>query len=166
MTFSKYPKTDYTYSKLSPHRREIKPGIIAMPNMSRRSLEHHHERVTLMSQRDPAKESYFRSRYLSLSSFAKKRPEGAVDSFYDSQDETDLSQFGKNGSGRGISSYYTSSKTTSKTIVRRFITIITTFFTTIYSSASGVFRRSDNTHLYYSRLGQEKGKKGFQIYFL
>lgn len=42
---SKYPKTDYTYSHLSPHRREIRPGIIAMPNMSRRSLDHHHERV-------------------------------------------------------------------------------------------------------------------------
>lgn len=35
---SKFPKTDYTYSRVSPHRRELAPGVIAMPNMSRRSL--------------------------------------------------------------------------------------------------------------------------------
>ena len=35
---SKFPKTDYTYSRVSPHRRELAPGVIVMPNMSRRSL--------------------------------------------------------------------------------------------------------------------------------
>ena len=35
---SKFPKTDYTYSRVSPHRKELAPGVIAMPNMSRRSL--------------------------------------------------------------------------------------------------------------------------------
>lgn len=33
------PKTDYTYSKLSCYRRELAPGVIAMPNMSRHGLE-------------------------------------------------------------------------------------------------------------------------------
>lgn len=32
------PKTDYTYSRHSPHRRVLAPGVIAMPNMSRRSI--------------------------------------------------------------------------------------------------------------------------------
>lgn len=31
--WNKFPKTDYTYSKLSQHRREVKPGVIAMPNV-------------------------------------------------------------------------------------------------------------------------------------
>ncbi|XP_011352313.1 uncharacterized protein LOC105288045 isoform X2 [Ooceraea biroi] len=33
-----FPKTDYTYSKASRCRYEIAPGILAMPNMSRRSI--------------------------------------------------------------------------------------------------------------------------------
>ena len=40
---SKFPKTDYTYSRVSPHRRELAPGVIAMPNMSRRSLSTVHQ---------------------------------------------------------------------------------------------------------------------------
>ncbi|XP_012235981.1 klaroid protein-like isoform X2 [Linepithema humile] len=33
-----FPKTDYTYSQASKCRYEIAPGVLAMPNMSRRSL--------------------------------------------------------------------------------------------------------------------------------
>ena len=36
--FSVFPKTDYTYSPTSQCRYEIAPGILAMPNMSRRSI--------------------------------------------------------------------------------------------------------------------------------
>lgn len=36
--WNKYPKTDYTYSRLSKDRVELAPGQVAMPNMSRRSL--------------------------------------------------------------------------------------------------------------------------------
>lgn len=36
--FSVFPKTDYTYSAKSQCRYEIAPGILAMPNMSRRSI--------------------------------------------------------------------------------------------------------------------------------
>ncbi|XP_026295317.1 uncharacterized protein LOC551485 isoform X2 [Apis mellifera] len=35
---SVFPKTDYTYSETSKCRYEIAPGILAMPNMSRRSI--------------------------------------------------------------------------------------------------------------------------------
>lgn len=156
--FSKFPKTDYTYSKLSPHRREIKPGIIAMPNMSRRSLDIHQTRVHDMSARDPAKESYFRSRYLSMATLLKTRSERAADSYYDSQDENDLSQFGRNGSGGRLSSYYTASRTTSKTIIRRFITIVTTIWLTISSAVTRTFRRSETSKWSsYSRVQTEEG---------
>ncbi|CAH0719536.1 unnamed protein product, partial [Brenthis ino] len=36
--WNKYPKTDYTYSHLSRDRVELAPGLVAMPNMSRRPL--------------------------------------------------------------------------------------------------------------------------------
>ncbi|CAH2037830.1 unnamed protein product, partial [Iphiclides podalirius] len=36
--WNKYPKTDYTYSRLSRDRVELAPGQVAVPNMSRRSL--------------------------------------------------------------------------------------------------------------------------------
>ncbi|KAB0796199.1 hypothetical protein PPYR_10260 [Photinus pyralis] len=36
--WNKYPKTDYTYSLHSKDRTELAPGVLAMPNMSRRSL--------------------------------------------------------------------------------------------------------------------------------
>lgn len=43
--FSVYPKTDWTYSRHSKDRVELAPGVVAMPNMSRRSL-HSQERST------------------------------------------------------------------------------------------------------------------------
>ncbi|XP_037945983.1 uncharacterized protein LOC119678297 isoform X2 [Teleopsis dalmanni] len=36
--WEKTPKTDYTYSYLSPHRRPLTNGYVGMPNMSRRSI--------------------------------------------------------------------------------------------------------------------------------
>ncbi|XP_030572713.1 uncharacterized protein LOC115771249 isoform X1 [Drosophila novamexicana] len=63
--WNKTPKTDYTYSELSPHRRQLAPGIVAMPNMSRRSLENHNERVDIMVNRNPAQEEFIRRRYQS-----------------------------------------------------------------------------------------------------
>lgn len=140
--WNKFPKTDYTYSKLSQHRREIKPGVIAMPNMSRRSLEHHSERVAAMIRRDPAQESFFRSRYEALTALRKR---GAVDSYYDSQDETDLS-FGMNTSR------------TTRSFFRRTITTITSFFTTIFYFFTPSSKR--NTSAYYVHYGEQQGKDG------
>ncbi|KAH8304293.1 hypothetical protein KR059_005919 [Drosophila kikkawai] len=61
--WNKTPKTDYTYSELSPHRRHLGPGIVAMPNMSRRSLGNHDERVNYMVQQNPEQEEFIRRRY-------------------------------------------------------------------------------------------------------
>lgn len=148
---SKFPKTDYTYSKLSQQRREIKPGVLAMPNMSRRSLEHHHERVNQMIQRDPAQASFLRTRYESFLALRNRR---TVNDFpYDSQDEIDLSQFGKSSN-----SLYTSiTASSSATFLRRVFTTIITFFSSIYCSVTSVFRRKQNERVYYSRYAtQEK----------
>lgn len=85
MLCSKTPKTDYTYSELSPHRRQLAPGIVAMPNMSRRSLEHHDQRVNYMVNRDPAQEEFIRRRYQANYTHLN----------YDSADEVDDTQFDK-----------------------------------------------------------------------
>lgn len=145
--WNKFPKTDYTYSKLSQHRREIKPGVIAMPNMSRRSLEHHQERVNSMIRRDPAQESFLRSRYEAWTTLRKRN---AADSYYDSQDETDLA-FSQNGGRYGAAQ---------TSLVRRWITVITTFFSSIYYRATSVFRRKQTTpSVYYTRLqDQQRGE--------
>lgn len=137
--WNKFPKTDYTYSKLSQQRREVKPGIIAMPNMSRRSLEHHQERVAAMIRSDPAQESFFRSRY---EAFSATRKRTAMDSYYDSQDETDLS-FGLNTSR------------TTRSFFRRVITTITTFFSTIFYFF--IPSRKQNTSIYYARHIEQQG---------
>lgn len=82
---SKTPKTDYTYSELSPHRRQLAPGIVAMPNMSRRSLENHDERVNYMVNRNPTQEEFIRRRYQANYTHLN----------YDSGDEIDNTQFGQ-----------------------------------------------------------------------
>lgn len=150
--WNKFPKTDYTYSKLSQQRREVKPGVIAMPNMSRRSLEHHQERVNQMIRRDPAQESFFRSRYEALTTLRKRN---AADSYYDSQDEADFA-FGLNSS-RSFSAG-------SRSFFQRVITIITTFFSTIYNRVTGVFRRDKPSSIYYARFSEPK--KGKVIHLL
>ncbi|KAH8272798.1 hypothetical protein KR018_000050 [Drosophila ironensis] len=63
--WNKTPKTDYTYSELSPHRRQLAPGIVAMPNMSRKSLGNHDERINRMVQNNPSQEEFIRRRYQS-----------------------------------------------------------------------------------------------------
>ncbi|XP_031631536.1 uncharacterized protein LOC116345911 [Contarinia nasturtii] len=142
--WNKFPKTDYTYSKLSQQRREVKPGVIAMPNMSRRSLEHHQTRVNDMIRRDPAQESFFRSRYEALTTLRKRR---AAENYYDSQDETDIS-FGLNGSRSYIDS---------RSYFQRVITVITTFFSTIYYRTTSIFRR-EQPNVYYARYAEpQKG---------
>ncbi|XP_076685863.1 klaroid protein isoform X2 [Andrena cerasifolii] len=45
-----FPKTDYTYSEKSQCRYEIAPGVLAMPNMSRRSIHSDSGTFTSLSQ--------------------------------------------------------------------------------------------------------------------
>lgn len=50
--FSVFPKTDYTYSPTSQCRYEIAPGVLAMPNMSRRSIHVNDNESTVISRRN------------------------------------------------------------------------------------------------------------------
>lgn len=127
-----------------------------MPNMSRRSLEHHHERVNQMIQRDPSQASFLRTRYESFMALRKRR--SAADYSYDSGDDVDLSQFGKNSSFTTV---------TSETWLRRIFTAIITFFTSIYTSTTSIFRGKHSGNIYYSRYAvQEKRGKHSCTFFL
>lgn len=152
--WNKYPKTDYTYSKLSPHRREIAPGVVAMPNMSRQSLDKHHERVNYMATSNPERETEIRARYEATrhirSAYVPPRPE----IHYDSQDEVDLSEFER----CHVKKYYTTTTTSTIKkeiwIKRVFTSIFTSIFTTFYWMTD-IFRSRDET-LYYTRYEEEK----------
>uniref|UniRef100_A0A182P1Z6 SUN domain-containing protein n=1 Tax=Anopheles epiroticus TaxID=199890 RepID=A0A182P1Z6_9DIPT len=143
--WNKYPKTDYTYSELSPHRREVAPGLVAMPNMSRPSLNKHAERVQTMIQRNPEQEAYIRERYTSARSrLIRSNP-------YDSNDETDELMQSK--------SVHRQQRVTveQRSTVTRFFLSIITFFYTFADSVRSVFRRKDEQHMYYTRIEDERG---------
>uniref|UniRef100_A0A182SS56 Uncharacterized protein n=1 Tax=Anopheles maculatus TaxID=74869 RepID=A0A182SS56_9DIPT len=145
--WNKYPKTDYTYSELSPHRREVAPGLVAMPNMSRPSLNKHAERVQTMIERNPEQEAYIRERYTSARSrLIRSNP-------YDSNDETDeLSQ-------SRSSTHRQQHRVTieQRSIVSRFFLSIVTFCFTCFDSVRSVFRRREEHHMYYTRIEDERG---------
>lgn len=119
--FRNTPKTDYTYSELSPHRREIAPGVIAMPNMSRQSLDNHHARISYMVQRNPAEEEHIRRRYESPKIYTRRYETDRL--AYDSGDEV--------YDGRD---YY---REKSQSWLVRLITTIINTVTTTYSSVTG-----------------------------
>ncbi|XP_037812679.1 sun domain-containing protein 1 [Lucilia sericata] len=155
------PKTDYTYSELSPHRRELAPGIVAMPNMSRQSLENHHERINYMIQRNPAQEEQIRRRYESSKYTQNRR--AAERLAYDSGDEVDYSQYQTYRTSRNVYNYNNKYE---ESWLMRFITTIVTTLTTTWSTITG--SNSANTggggvgmytysSLYQTKLAEERG---------
>lgn len=125
--WNKYPKTDYTYSELSPHRREISNGVVAMPNMSRRSLEKYQYRVENMIHNNPADETFLRQKFLTnVNSFNKRSAELQ----YDSADEVDISEYRRKQSGNFFA---------------QFFLLIASYIYSGYSRTKQVFSR--NTHL-------------------
>uniref|UniRef100_A0A182QGE8 SUN domain-containing protein n=1 Tax=Anopheles farauti TaxID=69004 RepID=A0A182QGE8_9DIPT len=152
--WNKYPKTDYTYSELSPHRREVAPGMVAMPNMSRPSLNKHAERVQTMIQRNPEQEAFIRERYTSSRTrLIRSNP-------YDSNDETDeqlLSSLSSKRSATAQQRYATIDQQQWHSIVSRFFVSIVTFCFTVVDSVRSVFRRREEQHLYYTRIEDERG---------
>ncbi|XP_058838632.1 klaroid protein-like [Topomyia yanbarensis] len=160
--WNKFPKTDYTYSELSPHRREILPGVVAMPNMSRPGLSKHGERVNVMIQRNPAQETYIRQRYAS-SKYSSGGVSGGsfahADPYDSGEEQLDLSHVSKSNSYRN--SYWKSSVTSQvqiehQSIVHRFFLAIVNFFYSSVHSVSRVFNRSEH-NLYYTRIEDERG---------
>lgn len=150
--WNKYPKTDYTYSELSHHRREIAPGQVGMPNMSRKSLELHHDRVVTMIQNRPEEASFIRERYQSS---AAPRKALVTSLQYDSGDELDYHHFQKK---TVMSSSLVQHR---ETIIRRVWTLITTVISTIFYYPVAVFKRSRASYdesLYKTRVSYEHGK--------
>jgi hypothetical protein len=120
--WNKYPKTDYTYSELSPHRRELGKGNVAMPNMSRRSLDKYTNRVESMIQNNPMEESFLRRKFLSNMSYQKR----SADLQYDSADEVDVSDLHLKLTARHYSQ---------TNFFRRFFLLIVSTFSAVYSNA-------------------------------
>ncbi|KAM7346176.1 sad1 and UNC84 domain-containing protein klaroid [Cochliomyia hominivorax] len=153
------PKTDYTYSELSPHRRELAPGVVAMPNMSRQSLENHHERVNYMIQRNPAQEEHIRRRYES-SKYSQNR-RAAEKLAYDSGDEVDYSQYRTYRTSRNVYNY---NNKQDESWLMRFITTIVTTISTTWSTItgshnSGVGMYTYSSSMYHTKLADEE--RGF-----
>ena len=160
--WNKFPKTDYTYSELSPHRRELAAGMIAMPNMSRPGLSKHAERVTVMIQRNPTQESFIRQRYASSGlaggSFAHSDP-------YDSgEEQLDLSQLSAASRSYRNTSYQRKATTTTvreeqqhRSIVSRFFLSIVNLFYGSAHSVSRMFNKSEH-NMYYTRIEDERGE--------
>lgn len=160
----KYPKTDYVYSSTySPFRRYIKPGIIAMPNMSRRSLDHHQERINEMATNDPTHESFIRRRYQSN-----------YDKFQQNFNTSDHSQDECDEFDYRTTSTYRQRNEEKTSIIRRFFTAIFTFIFTTWHKTCRIFSsEEDYRSVRYTRLNENKGKmshssirvKGFQFHF-
>lgn len=152
--WNKFPKTDYTYSELSPHRREIAPGQVIMPNMSRGSLDKHHSRVEYMIQKSPEQAAYIRERYQARTARTAPRPNLE----YDSGDELDYSQFERKRQAEQSSKY----AYTTTTITTRFKRAVTTIITTIYIYITSLFSLSSansfnkTQNLYYTRQEERK----------
>ncbi|XP_058975930.1 klaroid protein isoform X2 [Musca domestica] len=164
------PKTDYTYSELSPHRRVLAPGIVAMPNMSRKSLENHHERINYMIERDPAQEEYIRRRYES-SKYSQNR-RAAEKLAYDSGDEVDYTY-----RRTATNLYNQDHQLQQESWLMRFITTIVTTLTTTWSSITGSSNSEQNggvgrytsysgsSSMYHTKLAEEdRGLFGSMAY--
>lgn len=149
--WNKYPKTDYTYSELSPHRRELSNGAVAMPNMSRRSLEKHQYRVEAMIQSNPTDESFLRRKFLpNLSSSFQKR---SADLQYDSADEVDASEFRRQLHSRR--------KPADSIVNRFFLAIVSYIYSSYYSAKQGVkriFYRTNDRYAYTPTRSTQQGE--------
>lgn len=148
--WNKYPKTDYTYSELSPHRRELSNGVVAMPNMSRRSLEKYQNRVEVMIQNNPLEESFLRRKFLNASSSFQKR---STDLQYDSADEVDLSELRRQLQTR---------RKPADTVVSRFFLMIINFINSSYYSAKQgvrrIFYKANDRYAYTPIRDKKQGK--------
>lgn len=123
-----------------------------MPNMSRRSLDHHQERVDNMAKNAPGNESFIRKRY--QSNKYKTSDYRRID--YDSQDETDESN------NRTVRWWHISEW--------RLVRWLTTIITTLWTSCTGVFtsRQTTDEHsnYYTQQLHHQQQEQGVYRFVL
>lgn len=131
-----------------------------MPNMSRKSLENHHERINYMIERDPAQEEYIRRRYES-SKYSQNR-RAAEKLAYDSGDEVDYTY-----RRTATNLYNQHHQLQQESWLMRFITTIVTTLTTTWSSITGSSNSEQNggvgrytsysgsSSMYHTKLAEE-----------
>lgn len=137
--WNKYPKTDYTYSELSPHRRDLGKGNVAMPNMSRKSLDKFQNRVESMIYNNPQQESFLRRRFFSNNTSINKY---SAQLQYDSQDEVDETLVTRK-------SKRTTTEISENNFITKFFLYIINLFYSCYYSVKSVFYtnvRDQNTY--------------------
>lgn len=127
--WNKYPKTDYTYSELSPHRRDLGKGNVAMPNMSRRSLDKFQNRVESMIHNNPQQESFLRRRFFANNTSINKY---SAQLQYDSQDEVDETLITRK-------TKRTTTEISETNILSKFFLYIINLFYSCYYSVKSVF---------------------------
>ncbi|KAJ3646617.1 hypothetical protein Zmor_024196 [Zophobas morio] len=123
--FSKYPKTDYTYSRHSRDRVELAPGVVQMPNMSRR---------TIHSDSSTNTDSY--SYLASKSHLLKQR----LFSSTNNNEENDESY-----------KIYRSSSTQKRTVVSVITSVFVSIYTVIYWCFNTVYTASNSTMIYFGK---------------
>lgn len=136
--WNKYPKTDYTYSELSPHRRDLGRGNVAMPNMSRKSLDKFQNRVESMIHHNPQQESFLRRRFFTNNTSINKY---SAQLQYDSQDEVDETLITRKSKK--------STEISENNVLSRFFLYIINLFYSCYYSVKRVFYtnvREQNTY--------------------
>lgn len=152
--WNKFPKTDYTYSRVSPHRKELAPGVIAMPNMSRRSLNtvRQHSRSennisggtgVSVSKRDVTTSRWFDQ--TSSGSLASKKVLQDWDAF--DSDVDDVAEAVSSQTSRHISKSRTVTSRISSYFIAIWTFIIDSFTHTVDAAYRLVGRRRD-THFY------------------
>lgn len=128
-----------------------------MPNMSRKSLENHHERINLMVARNPEQEEFIRRRYEQID-YARLRKNRETENHltYDSNDELDVveSEYRKRYTK---TNRYNTYESTTESWITRFVTRIVTIF---YNFA-GIFISSKDEHeqyMYSNRVPEQKSR--------
>ncbi|XP_025837086.1 SUN domain-containing protein 2 [Agrilus planipennis] len=140
--WNKYPKTDWTYSRSSKDRIEIAPGVIAMPNMSRRSIHSNDSNSDYLSDKQTNTSfsleetvdegNGYRRKYYSDNYSSKIKP------------RTLFSRSNNNNNNQYVSSR--SSATTHKNVFYRFSSVFTSIFFTIFNFISTIGYVLYNTH--------------------
>lgn len=125
-----------------------------MPNMSRRSLEQHHERVNLMVARNPEQEEFIRRRYEQID-YARLRKNREHNLAYDSTDELDVveSEIKRRYTRNNHYNVYKSYE--SESWITRFVTKVVTIF---YNFVGIFIGSKDEEYLYSNRIPEQKGE--------
>lgn len=126
-----------------------------MPNMSRKSLDHHHERVNLMVARNPEQEEFIRRRYEQID-YARLRNNREQNNLtYDSTDELDVVESEIRKRYNRNNNHYMYNRYESQSWITRFVSKVVTIF---YNFVGIFIGSKDDEYLYSNRVPEQKGE--------